>query len=154
MCQKLTEGETMFSIIITYTILSIYLIICTITDIKSKKINLPISLFFLLAGILIQIFILQNSFKVLSVNLLTGLLLCVISKITNGAVGLGDALIFIIMSFYMPSISTIYILFFALIFASFFSIILLFKKYSKKYVFPFAPFICFGFLIFLYSEYL
>jgi hypothetical protein len=132
----------------------IYLIICTITDIKRKKINLPVSLFFLFAGGPAQFFIVHSSLKVLFINLLTGFLLAVISKITKGAVGFGDALIFVIMAFYMPSVSTIYILFFALIFASFFSIILLLRKYSRKYVFPFAPFICFGFLTFLCSEYL
>lgn len=136
-------------IIIIYFILFTYLTFCSITDIHSKRINILISGIYLLIGIFFNMYFIKNDLIILFMNLSTGLLLALIAKITKGAIGYGDSLIFFVISFYIPSFSTLYILFFSLVTASLFSILLLLKKYSKKYRIPFAPFIQIGFFIFL-----
>lgn len=129
--------------------LYIYLIICTATDIKTKKISLKICLIFLLLGFLINIFLLKTTVSILLYNLIPGICLLFFSILTKGSIGCGDALILIIMSFYMRFPSILIILFLSLLSASAFSIILIIKKYSRKYSLPFAPFITFGYTIFL-----
>ena len=136
-------------IIIIYFILFTYLTFCSITDIHSKRINILISGSYLLVGIFFNMYFIKNDLIILFMNLSTGLLLALIAKITKGAIGYGDSLIFFVISFYIPSFSTLYILFFSLVTASLFSILLLLKKYSKKYRIPSAPFIQIGFFIFL-----
>ena len=136
-------------IIIIYFILFTYLTFCSITDIHSKRINILISGIYLLIGIFFNMYFIKNDLIILFMNLSTGLLLALIAKITKGAIGYGDSLIFFVISFYIPSFSTLYILFFSLVTASLFSILLLLKKYSKKYRIPSAPFIQIGFFIFL-----
>lgn len=136
----------MTTIIILYT----YLILCSITDIRTKKINLKICILFFVLGLFINIFFITPGIHILIYNLIPGICLLIISKLTHGAVGSGDALIFIIISFYMQSASTLIILFFSLLAASLFSIILIAKKYSRKYTLPFAPFITLGYTIFVF----
>ena len=135
--------------LIVILILYIYLIICTVTDMKTKKISLKICLVFFLLGFLINIFLFKTAVPILLYNLIPGICLLFFSILTKGAVGCGDALILIIMSFYMQSVSILMILFLSLLAASVFSIVLIIKKYSRKYSLPFAPFITLGYTIFL-----
>ena len=134
--------------LITAFIFSILLIICIITDIKTRKINLILCLFFLLTGISIYLFVIQSSFYILCCNLMTGIFLLIIAKLTHGAIGYGDGIIFLIMSFYLPDACSLAILFLSLASASLFSIILLLKKFSRKYAIPFVPFILCGYSIY------
>lgn len=134
---------------ISILILYIYLIICTISDIKTKKINLKLSLIFLFIGLFIFSFFIKADMKILLYNLLSGISVLFVSLFTKGAIGAGDAIILIIMSFYMPSASLLIILFFSLLMASIVSVALIIKKYSRKYALPFAPFITLGYTIFL-----
>lgn len=134
---------------ITIFILYIYLIICTVSDIKTKKISLKFSLVFLFLGLFIYLFFIKADIKILLYNLLSGISVLLVSLFTKGAIGAGDAVILIIMSFYMPSASTLIILFFSLLIASIVSVTLIIKKYSRKYELPFAPFITLGYTIFL-----
>ena len=116
---------------------------------KTKKISLKICLVFFLLGFLINIFLFKTAVPILLYNLIPGICLLFFSILTKGAVGCGDALILIIMSFYMQSVSILMILFLSLLAASVFSIVLIIKKYSRKYSLPFAPFITLGYTIFL-----
>ena len=134
--------------------LYLYLIICSITDIKTRKINLKICIIFFLLGLFINMFIIKCDIQILLYNLIPGILLLFISILTKGASGCGDAVIFIIMSFYLSSVSTFIIWFMSLSAASLFSIILIIKKFSRKYALPFAPFITFGFTLFILLNFL
>lgn len=135
--------------LITIFILYIYLIICTVSDIKTKKISLKLSFVFLFLGPFIYLFFIKADVIILLYNLIPGICLLLVSLFTKGAVGGGDAVILMIMSFYIPSASVLVILFFSLLAASVVSVILMIKKYSRKYALPFAPFITLGYTIFL-----
>lgn len=135
--------------LITIFILYIYLIICTVSDIKTKKISLKLSFVFLFLGLFIYLFFIKADAIILLYNLMPGICLLLVSLFTKGAVGCGDAVILMIMSFYIPSASVLIILFFSLLAASVISVILMIKKYSRKYALPFAPFITLGYTIFL-----
>jgi len=140
--QKMTEFITIF-------VLYIYLMMCTVSDIKTKKISLKLSLVFLFLGLFIYMFFIKADAIILLYNLIPGICLFLVSLFTKGAVGCGDAVILMVMSFYMPSASILIILFLSLLAASVVSVRLIMKKYSRKYTLPFAPFITLGYTIFL-----
>lgn len=138
--------------IFSFFVLLLYLTLCSITDIQTKKISLKISISFLMIGIFL-FSLMQGDIKILLANLFTAFFLIIFSIITKGAIGLGDGIIFFVLSFYFTNTATLLILFFSLFFASLFSIILLLRGYSRKYYFAFAPFINLGFLFFSFLDF-
>ena len=128
-----------------------YLIICCATDLKNKTINIKVSLIFLLFGIFDYYLILNGNSKTLLFNLVTPMILIIFGRLSKGGIGYGDALIFFVLSFYLSGSGNLYILFFSLLPAACFSVILLMRKYSGKTKLPFAPFILCGFLIFTFT---
>lgn len=124
-----------------------FLFLCSITDVRKRKIPLLLCLLWLVMGLLITIFYLHTNLLTLCLNLSTGLFLTVLSQITHGGIGMGDAIIFIIMSFFLTNYGTLYILFWALLTAVIPCLILLIQKHNRKASIPFAPFILMGYLI-------
>ena len=143
-------------IFICYIIPYSFLFLCSISDIRTKKISLLTCLIYFIAGILLCTFFIQPDIHIIILNLIPGLFLFFVSIFTKGSIGMGDVIIFIILALYMPEICILPILFYSLLGAALFSIIFLVKKYSGKYALPFAPFITFGYTLFLifyfYSE--
>lgn len=134
-------------------LLYLYLILCTISDLKTKTINIFLSAIYFSFGIIWQLFFINTPGTIIISNLFTGIFLMLISFFTKGAIGIGDAIIFIIISLYTASTCTLEILFYSLLLASCFSLILLLKNFSKKHTIPFAPFILSGFTIHLILQF-
>lgn len=130
-------------------ILLIYLFLCSVTDIRKRTISLPLSLLWLVFGILLTFFYIHQEPLTLILNLSTGLLLILLSVASKEAIGLGDALILIVASFFLSTYGTLYILFFALVLASIPCLILLIRHHNRKASIPFAPFISAGYIIFI-----
>lgn len=137
------KGEYVENIdIIFRTVLLTWLLLCSLQDIKDKQINLIlISLGFILLFI-ISIIIGDLSLWQRIAGLTLGIILLILSKVSEGQIGLGDGLIFCIIGlssgFYINSLILIY----SLLLAAVFSIIyMIFKKVNKKTTIPFIPFI-------------
>lgn len=127
--------------ILKYFFLLIYLTICTYTDIKTKTISL-----FNSAGFAISIFILgcitdTISLKYILLQMLPGFFLILLSLIKPNSIGLGDGIIFLIVGLSTSLILCLNILLITLLLSSIYSILLLLRHYSKKYIIPLAPFI-------------
>lgn len=127
--------------ILKYFLLLIYLTICTYTDIKTKTISL-----FNSAGFAISIFILgcitdTISLKYILLQMLPGFFLILLSLIKPNSIGLGDGIIFLIVGLSTSLIMCLNILLITLLLSSIYSILLLLRHYSKKYIIPLAPFI-------------
>lgn len=131
----------------------LFLISCSITDIQKQLINSKICLAFLLLGIIFQFHFHTFSLGILIGNVGISIFLSMVSLISKGAIGLGDAIIFFVLSFYLSTAANLVILFYALLAASVYSLILLICKYSRKHAFPFAPFITMGFVLFHLSQF-
>ena len=97
--------------IITYIVVGIGLLICTITDIRSKKIYLevviPVSIICIVLNIITGKL---NIFELISL-IITGVLFITISIISGGQLGLGDACIYIMTGVGIGSINNIYLIF-------------------------------------------
>lgn len=133
---------------ISNLILFLFLILCTITDLKSKTISLYLCIIFFICGIFLQFFFLKATPFLLLLNLLPSFFLLLISLLSKGAIGMGDCIIFFILAFYLTDFSMLTIMFFSFLFSSVYCIYLLWKKHSRKHAFPFAPFIAVGTVFF------
>lgn len=140
-----------FSPNFNYLLLLFYLIVCCYTDLKKHTINLLISIIFTLLGIITGIFLFDYSFISMTISLIPGISLFVISLIFPASLGLGDGLIFTICGIYLGINFTIQLLFLSLVISCIFSILLIIKKHSLKYQFPLAPFIFVSYVFILFT---
>ncbi len=130
-----------------------YLIICTISDIKYKKISLIQWLIFLVLGIILQLFIEKNEILFLLFSSLPGLLLILLSVISPGHIGIGDGMMIAICGIYTDFTGSVSIIFLSCTSAVIFYILKkVFLKINIPKSYPLAPFLLFSFCIisFLY----
>ena len=131
----------------------IYLTFNSYTDVKIKKISIIASVVFFSAGIVCEIFIMENSIISIIGGIVIGMVLLIIGKLTGQAIGLGDGLIFMVSGIYFGFMKNLALLLYALVICAVCSIILLvFKKSKMKDRIPFAPFVLASFLIMLFLE--
>ncbi len=128
-------------------ILFIMLIICSISDIKEKKVygSILLCLF-----IIIALYLLFN--KHIGINNIVGLgfglALSIIGKITKGKLGVGDGFMLSIIGFGIGFLNQLYIFLISLILIVIFSLFLIIlKKINIKDSLPLAPFLLIGFII-------
>ncbi len=100
-------------------------------------------------GLIINLVYTEPDFKILISNLIVGFFLVLISIFTRGGIGMGDAIIFLILALFLDHNSNVYILFFSLLLATIPSIILIIVKHKKNYTLPFVPFITSAVLLYL-----
>lgn len=129
-------------------ILFFFLSICAVTDIRTKTINIFVCALFGVAGVVFQLTFLHSGFSVLFSNLLPAIFLFLFSLLTKGAIGMGDSIIFFVAAFYLTTSCALNVLFFSLFCSAIYCIYLLLTKHSRKYAFPFAPFILSGTTLF------
>jgi leader peptidase (prepilin peptidase)/N-methyltransferase len=125
----------------------IFLFICTYTDIKDKCINVNICIVFGVIGLIYKYFC--NSIGLMSVAMaiLPGILLLMISIISKGSVGKGDAVVTGTMGLYVGGVKTILILSNGILILCIVGIIcMLIMKKDKSYRIPFVPFLTIGFI--------
>lgn len=140
--------------ILLYIILSIGLIICTITDLKSREIHVPVIIAELL---LISCFhIWHQSFSFVSV--IGAIIICVffaaISFFSGGQIGLGDAFLFAVTGFGLGLMENIFIIMLTFIFTFCAALFLVFIKHKSRYCsIPLSPFVLSAFIIYLVRIY-
>lgn len=128
------------------------LLLCSYEDIREKK----ISVYAILAGIGVTL-VLDVILKDISlVNVLLGgtlgILLVIVSKLTRGAFGLGDAMLLGMIGISLGAFQTLLVLFYGLLITSVVSVVLLLLKRVKKQTqMPFVPFILLGYLGVIFS---
>lgn len=132
---------------IVSVILFLWLLLCSIQDIKKKKINI----YLVLAGLLMPLIgiIWNGEFNYLHSlgGMSLGLILLCISFITKGQIGVGDGLIVCITGLCLGFSGNAMLLVISLFGSAIISIILLaFKIAGRKKTIPFVPFILFGYM--------
>ncbi len=125
----------------------IFLIICSVSDIKSKKIYLRWCVFFLGAGILESIFF-DNDWKVkIFFGIIPGLLIYAFSIVTKGDIGRGDAFVFMCIGVTIGIIKSMEIFILGLFFTVMFTLpYSIFRHRNLKISVPFIPFSLMAFL--------
>lgn len=131
----------------------ILLIICSITDIKTKQISLKICISFLMFGFGWKIMIEDMSLMDISlVNIcfgtVPGIILYAVSILSRGGIGKGDAVLMGVIGMYIGIKNSIILFVSALLLIACFSIVLIIlKKGNMKTKIPFVPFILIAFII-------
>ncbi len=137
-------------------VLICYLIICSIIDLKQKKIpiillGVGISIGFIYS--LCQIFIKDKEITDLLLSLIPGFVLIFVCKISKGSIGMADGLMLMITGFVFMPYSNLLMIIIAFLGSFFVSCILVFIKNVRKSVtMPFIPFILFSTIIVGYIE--
>lgn len=120
----------------------IFLIPCSITDFRKKKISMKWCLIGGLGAIGYQLFCKKQQILFLGSSLSIGIILLVIAKISRQSIGYGDGIVFLVLGMWIGIWNSIVLLLFALIGSSIVSLflILVIKK-KKTYKIAFIPFV-------------
>ncbi len=128
--------------IIKSIIIIVFLIISTIFDLRNK--NIP-TMLILSSGAAILLLSLPDpnmNWMGSLCGALLGVLMLVLSKVLNGAIGAGDGFVILLVGFVMRLYGGCVVLFYSLFLAAIFSIVMLcLKKLTKKDSIPFVPFV-------------
>ncbi len=116
------------------------------TDIRRRQISLLSVGIFLTIGILYQCFYLKQGSMML-LGLIPGIVLVAVSKATRESLGMGDALLMLVMGIYLGLEEAVNVLLLSLFLAAIWAGILLAVQRKKKdYEFPFVPFLLMGYV--------
>lgn len=139
---------------IKWLLLTAFLIWNSITDIKYRKISVISMLVFGIVGVAIgvtEIMAGQSFFQMLKYILLgsvPGLVMCILSLLSRGSLGMGDGVLILILGIYTGIRKMSAVLIWAFLLASVWAIgMLVIKKKNRCDSFPFVPFITIGFLV-------
>lgn len=123
------------------------LLLCAYGDIREKK----ISVYTIIAGIGVTLLLdfIQKDISLMNVLLGGGLgvALVIVSKLTKGAFGMGDAMLVGMIGVSLGLFGSLLVLFYSLLITSVVSVVLLLLKRVKKQTqMPFVPFLLLGYL--------
>ncbi|MDO5389785.1 MAG: prepilin peptidase [Eubacteriales bacterium] len=115
-------------------------------DIRKKQISLLSVGFFMVVGIVYECVVLDKNPAVFW-GLLPGAVLLGVSKLSREALGMGDALLMLVLGIYLGLEAAFDVLLLALFLAAVWAgILILAKKKSRSYAFPFVPFLMIGYV--------
>ena len=121
---------------------AIYLGICTVSDIRRKKVNWLLSLLFAAGFLCLHVIWKDTTAAEILYGILPGFFLLGVSVVTREAIGYGDGMVVTVCGLALGAESAIRILMTALFLAAGWSLILLvLRKAGKKKSFPFVPFL-------------
>lgn len=133
--------------VMSQVVLTLWLLICSLQDIKCKKISTTL----LLLGFpfLLTVSIVTNPIDFTSriLGFVAGVILIGISSITKGQIGIGDGLVISIIGLCLGIQIAVQIFMYGLFIAAIAAIIILgCKRGSRKTTMPFIPFLLLGYL--------
>lgn len=122
-------------------ILGVCIVICTITDILKREVDIRIlvvfSTFLVLCGCIEKSIIFED----LIAGICIGGLFAAVSLLSDGAIGMGDAWIYALIVCFMGFPKGFFVIFLSIVIAFFSALYLvIFKKKKKKYEMPLVPF--------------
>ena len=115
-------------------------------DIQKKQISLVSVGFFMAVGILYEC-VVQNKNPAVFWGLLPGAVLLGVSKLSREALGMGDALLMLVLGIYLGLEAALDVLLLALFLAAVWAgILIVVGKKGRNYAFPFVPFLLIGYV--------
>lgn len=127
---------------------TIFLVLCTITDLKERKIYVLFSAINWIVILAINILFLKADIRSIFGGIALGLVFFAVSLLSKEAIGKGDAFVIMILSSVLGVILTLQILIWALGTCALFLMLgISLKKINRKTKVPFMPFLCLGWII-------
>lgn len=143
------KGFTMTIKITCNIILFIYLLIMSVYDIRKREIHIGISIATAVVLAAVQIYRIvsgQMVWYLVFTGMIEGVLLAGLSVVTHGQIGIGDAIVFIIMGMLLDFWENGVLLLFSLAFAAAAGVLLLLLRHiGRKDKIPFVPFVFAGY---------
>ena len=129
-------------------VIIVFLIPCTITDLKSKTIPIWWTVVFGISAMIYQIFWKKQKLEAILFSMIIGVTLLVAAKISNQRIGYGDWIIFLILGLWIGCWDGISLLFFSLILSSIISVyFIIVRRKGRDYRIPFIPFVTAAYII-------
>lgn len=123
----------------------IFIIICTITDIKDRNIYGGLCVLNIIAGIIVHILKRDISGKSLGAGIIIGIIFLIISAISKEKIGYGDSLVFLTIGVIAGGEKSLLIIFLSFLLCSVFSVAgIVLKKITFKSSVAFMPFVLLG----------
>lgn len=123
-------------------LLEMLLIVSSWLDIRKRQVSVKLLLLFALVGIGVYAYVQPVSLLSLAGGIAIGGILLLVSRLTNGGIGLGDGGLLCVTGIYIGFYGNITLLFSALLLAAVWSVLLIIiKKAGKKTEIPFVPFL-------------
>ncbi|MCR5626663.1 MAG: prepilin peptidase [Lachnospiraceae bacterium] len=128
----------------------IFIVICTITDIRKRRVYFEILIPFAIAGVALQFIEPSLSLFELLGGVALGGVLMGISVLTSGKIGLGDGLVFVVCGIYLGIFTSLWVLMIAAFLSALVSVGLLITKAARKESeLAFVPFVMISYFVVL-----
>ena len=115
-------------------VITIFLILSTLIDLRKKEVNISLCISVALVGLIYEIFISKTDILSIILGILPGIFLMLTSIVTNEEIGKGDAAILSTIGIFLGLKKTILVLIYALFSTIIIGgILLLIRKKNKKY---------------------
>ncbi len=123
------------------------LLICSVDDIHKKTIHLKKLIIFMIPIVIGTLIRTDIGIIQCITGMIVGVLFIVISKVTRGAIGMGDGLLLCVTGLGLGIWRNLEMLCYALLFAAIYSSILLIRNFrNRKRKIPFVPFLFLGYI--------
>lgn len=128
-------------------VLTLYLLLCTRSDIKTYTVSLRLSAIAAIILIIVRLIANTGNLPDILLSLMPGILILAVGLITRQSIGYGDGIVFMTTGIGVGSRYIVLLIFISFILSSFYALFLISKKKSGKTAIPFVPFILSGFII-------
>ncbi len=119
-------------------------------DIKTKTVNIYVTMLFSIAGIILHMLFERSSIVDICGGIGVGVMVLWISFLTRNAIGRGDAFIIMAIGTLLGGYDTMVLLFIALFLCGIHAFwLLVIRKDDKKTEIPFAPFMLISFVLYM-----
>lgn len=116
------------------------------TDIRKRQISLLSVGIFALIGLAYQ-GLYKKQMSPALLGLMPGILLLAVSKVTREALGMGDALLMLVLGIFLGLPDSVEVLLLSLFLAAFWAgILMIICRRKRDYEFPFVPFLLLGYI--------
>ncbi len=128
------------------------LAVTSIEDLISKRVNISSLALFALAGVIIRLCILKDSYLSILAGTAIGVVLLIVSKLSKGQLGMGDGAVLIVTGIYLGFWSNTALLWLASLLSGVVCLVLwLFLHKDKTYTVPFVPFLLVAYMIICFA---
>lgn len=123
------------------------LVVCSVEDLRKREMHLLVLLMFGIMGILLHMFYRSKSIYELLGGMLIGVILLVISILSDGKLGKGDGVLMIVTGTYLGFWNNLLLLWCATCMTGVFGLVVYFYKRRTDVELPFAPFVLLACLV-------
>ena len=126
--------------------------ICSLEDVRHKRLTIVYILMFGIGGVILHLFAPVCSIYSILCGLLLGIAMILVSLITRGNVGIGDGMLLLVTGVYLGGYGNLQLLMTGLLLSALWALgLLAFKKKKGKDEIAFAPFLLLAYFVLLFQ---